>query len=320
VRSLRLAWILLPVLAAGCPTRIVYESDAGSGGSTSTGGSGGASGLSGVSGGPGGTAGTGGSPSTGGSPGSQAGTGGRSDAGTDAPSDSGSLLTWCTQQTSPPGIASADYGCADFDNGSTPGGNWSVVLASGGAATLTNQRASSLPDSWSVGVTNGDASKAALKWHVSGAQPISAVTVAADFSPAPGVAAPWSGDVSLLCIQFGSGSACLNYTNGGNTGFASGPYTGYYLFTQQDNGAVVFGDSQLYGTLQPNLWTRVQMRVTASSGSIEITSPGLSSGALSSGFGADTTVDVFVGPRTSGATAGWSGYIDNVVVYVSRSK
>ena len=324
-----LTWGLLLVLTLGCPTRFVGETDGGAGSGGSAGAAGASAGGMGESGrgNTGGVAGQGGAPSGGGSAGSYPGSGGLSDAGTTAldagggsRSDAAGMPTWCGQQTQPPGIMSVDYGCADFDNGLAPSGAWSAVLANGGTATVTMQRASSLPYSWSASVTNGDGSEAVLKWHVSGALPIATVTVAADFSPPSGLAVPWTGSVSLLCIRFGSGLACINYTDGGNTGFAAGPYTGYYLFTQHSGGGVVFSDAQLYGTLQPNLWTRVQMQITASSGSIDVTIPGGSNSGLSNQFGADSTVDVLLGPQTNGSTAGWGGYIDNVVVYVSRSK
>jgi hypothetical protein len=41
--------------------------------------------------------------------------------------------------------------------------------------------------------------------------------------------------------------------------------------------------------------------------------------AVTGFFDPDTTVDVTLGPETSGATSGWSGYLDNIVIDVARS-
>jgi hypothetical protein len=213
-----------------------------------------------------------------------------------------------------------DYSCVDFDNAIIPTANgWTLAIANGGADTLTMQRASSLPYSWSASVGTGDQSKAQLAWHVSGAQPIAAVTVAADLSPSAGIAAQWDGSLALLCIQFGSNTACLNYTVGQDTSFASA-YTGYYISTEYYGGGVSLNEYQVYGTLQPNLWTRIQIQVTASSGVIAVVIPGATNAPVSGHFDPDTTADVIVGPKTNGATAGWAGYVDNVTASVTRSK
>ena len=194
------------------------------------------------------------------------------------------------------------------------------MIASGGTSAVTTQHASSLPDSLQTSVGTGDGSKAALGWHAAGAQPIATVTVAADISPiaSQGVSPAWTGSVSLLCIAFGSGHACLQYTMGEDTSFATA-YTGYYLTMEYVGGAAVFSEYQIYGTLQPNLWTRVQMQITAASKQIQVTIPGVTNAAVTGYFDPDTAVDVTLGPETSGATSGWSGYLDNVVIDVARS-
>ena len=233
----------------------------------------------------------------------------------------GAGARWCTQQAIPAGVAAADYACVDFDDAKLPsGGGWTSVIASGGTSAVTTQHASSLPDGWQTGVGTGDGSKAALAWHAAGAQPIASLTVAADISPiaSQGVSPPWTGSVSLLCVAFGLARTCLQYTAGQDTGFATG-YTGYYLTMEYDGAGATASISQVFGFSQAGLWTRIQMQITASSKQIQVTFPGATNAAVTGNFDPDTAVDVTVGPETSGATSGWSGYLDNVVIDVARS-
>lgn len=228
--------------------------------------------------------------------------------------------TWCTEQTVPAGVAAGDYACADFDDGKVPSGSgWSTLLANGGTGTITTQHASSLPDGWSVSAGTSDQSQAALDWHVAGASPLATVTVAADLSPITGAFATWTGSVSLLCIRAGSNTACIDYTSNQDTNFASN-YTGYFLSNEYDGVGVALTQTQLYGTLQPNLWTRVQLQVTASSKTVTATIPGSSNDPVVVPLDPDTTADILVGPQTSGTTPGWAGYVDNIVASVTRSK
>jgi hypothetical protein len=232
------------------------------------------------------------------------------------------MPTWCAQQTVPPGVDAADSTCLDFDDGQLPSaGGWAAMTANQGVSVPTMQRASSLPYSWQTSVSTGDGSKAALVWHDAGAQQIASATVAVDVSPATaqGLAAPWTGSVSLMCLEIGSGHACLQYTVSDDTSFATA-YTGYYVTIEYDGGAATFNEYQVYGTLQANIWTRIQMQVTASSELVQITIPGATNLPVMGHFDVDTAVDVTVGPESSGATSGWSGYLDNVVVDVMRSK
>ncbi len=297
----RLTWIPL-LLVMGCGSATLRSNDGGAGQG-------------------GGAAGTGGgSPGVGG----RAGGGGHeADAAVDGPThvDASKAATWCTQQTMPAGVAATDYACVDFDDGKLPGGGaWTSAIANGGTSAVTTQHASSLPDGWQTSVGTGDGSKAALAWHAAGAKPIASVTVAVDISPvaSQGVSPAWTGSLSLLCVAFGSGHTCLQYTSGQDTGFATG-YTGYYLTMEYDGGGATINLYQVYGVLPPNLWTRVQMEITASSKQIQVTIPGATNAAVTGNFDPDTAVDVTVGPETSGGTSGWSGYLDNVVIDVARS-
>lgn len=228
--------------------------------------------------------------------------------------------SWCAMQIAAPSVAASDTSCVDFDEGALPSGSWSSKVAGSGTQALTSAHASSLPQSWQVTVPSGStAAQATLTWKASGAKPIATVTAAADVSPiaAQGVAA-WTGSVQLLCVKFGLGQACLDYTMGADTGFASN-YTGYYLSLEYDGGGAMFSVHPLVGSLTTGIWTRAELQVTASSHEVVVTLGGSASAPATGYFDPDTTAEVTVGPNASGAISGWSGYIDNVVTTVTRS-
>lgn len=244
--------------------------------------------------------------------------GGTTDTGRQA--DGQAAATWCGQQIAPAGQAASDYTCVDFDDGAIPSGSgWTLKSSNKGAGALTTQHASSLPYSWSASVSTVDRSVEMLDWHVTGALQVASVTVSADLNPANGIVTPWTGSVSLLCVRLGSCDACLNYTEGEDTGF-SASYRGYYLSAEYSGGAVSLSRTQLYGSVVANLWTRVQMTVTAANNSVAVTLGSMGNTPVTTFFDPDTAVDVFVGPQTNGTTAGWNGDIDNVIVSVTRSK
>ena len=97
-------------------------------------------------------------------------------------------------------------------------------------------------------------------------------------------------------------------------------YTGYYVWMEYYGSGSTLNEYQLYGDLQPNLWTRVQMQITASSGSIAVAIPGASNTPVVGHFDPASAADVFIGPQSSGSDADWTVYFDNIVVYATRSK
>jgi len=246
------------------------------------------------------------------------GAGGRGGAGAGAAGTVGS--SWCAMQIAAPSVAASDTSCVDFDEGALPSGSWTSKVAGGATQALTGAHASSLPQSWQVTVPAGSAAtQATLTWKATGSKPVATVTVAADVSPlaAQGVAA-WTGSVDLLCVTFGSGHACLDYTMDADTGFASG-YTGFYLSLEYDGGGAMYSEKPVTGSLATGIWTRVQLQVTASGDQVVVTLGGSATAPATGYFDPDTTVQVSVGPNASGAVSGWSGYIDNVVTTVTRS-
>jgi hypothetical protein len=225
---------------------------------------------------------------------------------------------WCATQPAP--AAGADASCVDFDEGAVPS-SWTLKTAGSTTQSLTSAHASSLPQSWQATVPAGSAAaQATLTWHDTGAKPVATVTAAVDLSPvaAQGVAA-WTGSVQILCVKFGLGRACLEYTMDADTGFASG-YTGFYVSLEYDGGGAMYSEKPLSASVPTGIWTRAQLQVTASSHAVVVTLGGSASPALTGYFDPDTAVDVVVGPNASGSTSGWSGYFDNVTAVVTRSQ
>lgn len=258
----------------------------------------------------------------GGGGGSGAGAGGHAGGG----GSGGAGQAWCSTQAAPANVAATDYGCLDFDNAALPsGGGWTLKKVGSVTSTVTTQHASSLPDSWQVAVpaetTSAAADQATLSWHDTGSQAIATVTAAADVSPvAPaGVSPAWSSWVEILCVDVGSGDACLDYTMGDSTAFQTG-YTGFFLTMSYTGSAATITEHQVFGSLTAGLWTRVQIQVAMASQQIVVTMGGTANQPITGHFDPDTVANVTVGPSASGQTSGWSAYFDNVVTEVARSQ
>lgn len=227
---------------------------------------------------------------------------------------------WCAMQLPPSGVAGPDTSCVDFDQGALPSG-WAMKAAGSATEAFTTAHASSLPQAWQATVPAGSAAaQATLTWHDTGTKPVATVTAAADVSPvaAQGVAA-WTGSVKLLCVKFGSGQACLEYTMDAQKGFASN-YTGYYVSLTYSGGGAMISEQPLVGSLPAGIWTRAQLTVTASSQQVVVTIGGTASTPFAGYFDPDTTVDVTVGANASGSVSGWTAYFDNLVTTVTRSQ
>jgi hypothetical protein len=162
-----------------------------------------------------------------------------------------------------------------------------------------------------------------LSWGNVGSNPIATVSIAASLSPVTlgGVVTPWTGAVSLMCISFGSGQACLDYTYGA-TGlvFEENAYTGYFIEWMYTGGAAVRSQCKVTGSLTANIWTRVELRVTKSSGTVEVLFGGTSAGTCTGMFDADTTFTASVGPKAISTTSySYTLYYDNIVAATTRS-
>jgi len=194
--------------------------------------------------------------------------------------------------------------------------------------SLTTARASSAPNSLTTSVpaasSYSTAGTATLTWSPVGSDPIATVSVAVSLSPVTlgGVASPWTGAVSLLCISFGSGQACLGYTYGSEyMAFQEDAYTGYFIEWMYTGGAAVRSQCKVSGTLTANIWNRVELRVSSGSDTVEVLFGGTSAGTCDAAFDADTNFKVAVGPKVASSTSfTHTMYYDNVTVAATRSR
>jgi hypothetical protein len=229
---------------------------------------------------------------------------------------------WCSTQARPNNVAAADYQCLDFEGGLPPAATWAPISAGLGSRSISNARASSLPQSLlsaTSGATGTARQEARLEWHNVGAIGVSSLSIAADINPVnfAGVAPPWTGSIDLLCVSFGSGEACFSYTRGADLSFADG-YTGYFIDHMFTGGPAYQYQCQLTGNLTANLWTRVELRLTRTPATAQVFIAGASAGQCNAGVLDDTVTDVSFGQRAFPEAAGWTVYYDNVVAMVRR--
>lgn len=237
----------------------------------------------------------------------------------------GGSAPWCATQTIPSGVVAADYQCVDFDSGLPPVSTWPRTLTNSGTMQLTTVRAASSPNSLAVSVPGADTFQtqgaATATWNVVGANPISRVALWASLSP-PQVAGPmpdWTGYVSLLCVAFGYGEACLIYTRGADLIESGVAYTGYALSLMYSGGPAYRNYCAVTGTMTPNIWTRVELRVTkGSSSTVQVFFNGTEAAKCTSTFGDDTVAKFTFGEEASSVMSAWTMHYDNIVAAVSR--
>jgi len=190
---------------------------------------------------------------------------------------------------------------------------------------LTTARAASLPNSLVVTVPGADTyqnqATATATWSIVGATPISRVSLWASLSP-PQIAGPtpnWTGYVSLLCTSFGYGEACLLYTRGADMIEPDVAYTGYLLSLSYSGGPAYMHFCPVTGTMTPNIWTRVELRVTkGSTSTVQVFFNGTEAANCTSGFNDDTVAKFTFGEEASSVMPGWTMHYDNIVAAAYR--
>jgi hypothetical protein len=241
------------------------------------------------------------------------------------PGTTNSCPTWCTSQAVPSGVATSDYQCVDFDNGLPSSSTWPQTVNGSGALSRSTAAADSAPDSLAVSV-GGSNDNAAITWNDVGSTPIKSYSVIVAINPTTSLVTGSGGNIQLLCVNTGSNSTCLYYTNGGADGNQNSPFTGISAYSAYNGNSVIFGPCALSVTsLQANLWNTVEIDMTIGSGSGAISGTGkilingtVANSACAGAFMNSTTLNVVVGPEATEATFPWSGYFDNITVAVKR--
>jgi hypothetical protein len=252
----------------------------------------------------GGTGATGGTVSEGGAAGS--GTGG------------GAPLVGCAGIERPAGVLEADFTCVDFEDG-LPTDGWAQKVSGSGTVGVTTDVAESAPQSFQAFVADVDTVQSAgIEWSVVGADPVKVAGVRASINPKGwlSLGPKWGNGISLLCVSFGSGQACLSHTRGGAIDGAE--YTGYYIYYEYSGGPAYAGTCPISGELDVNLWNDVTLEFDDSA-DIAVTINGEEQEPCSGGNLASTTATVLVGvDNVSGQDENATIRYDNVSAWVQR--
>jgi hypothetical protein len=232
--------------------------------------------------------------------------------------------TWCTNQAIPSGVATSDYQCVDFDNGLPSSSTWPQTLSGSGALSRSTAAADSAPDSLSASLSGSDDS-AIMTWNDVGSTAVKSYSVSVAINPNSNLVHGSGGNVDLLCVNTGSNSTCLYYTNGGMDANGNTGFTGISAFSGYNGNSVYNGPCELSVTsLTPSLWNTVEIDMTIPTGTGLQTGTGqiLINGTVASScagvFANSTTLNVVVGPEAYSASFGWSGYFDNIVAAVKH--
>ena len=292
----------------------------GAGGSAGGAGAGGAAGAgAGTGGGASGSAGAGGSGGAGmagGASGSSASVDGGSDPSDSGMGGSAGGGTWCDTQTPSVGVAAADFQCLDFET-EVEAAVWvSEVTGTATLGTSTEKAfspATSLRSFVPDAAAFADRTVATLAWSNVGASAVAGVRVAMQINPAGfgGLTPEWDGSIALVCVEFGSGSACLHYTR-------TGPAT-LFLPWSFVGGAAIGGQCPVSGALQVDLWNQVEL-IVGSDSSVRVLLNGVEATTdCTASFGADTVANVTVGLQSRQTTYdGWTVHFDDIVAETER--
>jgi hypothetical protein len=214
----------------------------------------------------------------------------------------------------------ADFRCLDFDMGLPPTSTWAPTQSNGATFSLSTAAAASAPNSFFASVpAASDATHqgaATLAWTEVAAAAIKSITVSAQVNPTNpgGVFPPWSGYVEVLCVKYNGADseACLEYQYG-----SPSKLTIHWIYIPS---AAAQGFCDLPALWTANVWNPVSLTLVDATGIVTVTLNGQTTMCNPSfGPGPDTSATVTIGPHADATTTGsWSGYIDDVVAYVSR--
>jgi hypothetical protein len=225
--------------------------------------------------------------------------------------------TWCELRTVPAGVAAADYQCLDFDVG-LPGAPWTQSNAGEGVLMTSTTQASSAPNSLFASTGRDDGSDThALRATSTGAAAITSISIAADIYPRviEGLYQPWDPTVTaqVLCVSPASRRYCLSYIIGDHP-----DHVGLVFEQWAFDGGVSFLTCPVLMDPAEGVWSRVELRVaTGTDPQVLVNGSVRATADCNMRMGPGTSTTAQVGMVNNGK-AGWSIYIDNTELVVSR--
>jgi hypothetical protein len=226
--------------------------------------------------------------------------------------------TWCSLQSRPSGVATADYQCLDFDTGMPPTNVWVPTVTGFGTLSLAIDDIKSVPNSLyanTPGVNTGEpANEAYAVWTAQG-NFVSAVTLSLDAIPRQTHGAS-GGPVEYMCLSMGVIRGCIVYTLWAPTGVFT------WALTFSNPNAPPSPSTPWYceiaAVLDFNEWNHVDLKLTKDGvftvGIDGVTSTCATNATINSG-----TTSVQLGAKGTPGEPQWGNIrYDNVVTYVQR--
>lgn len=243
------------------------------------------------------------------------GDGGTTDGSATQDSGSSSSGTWCDEARADVNLE--HFQCLDFET-DVPDELWVPTVTGDATQAFTTERAFSLPTSFKSSVPAAaalaDRTVSILSWTEVGATPVLGARIALRVNPTQvsTVAPPWTGNIALTCVQYGSGSVCLRYTR-------SEAFNGLFLDWAFTGGPAISSDCEVSERLNFELWNDVELSVDDED-RVHLTINGEQAVTdCDANFGADTVATFQVGLQSRHTTSqGWTVFFDNIVAETLR--
>ncbi len=240
----------------------------------------------------------------------------------DDPGETNSCPTWCTGQAAPSGVLAADFQCVDFDRGMPDAKTWKQTVSGSGVLERTGDAFSSAPYSLAANV-GGSSDTATIAWTSVGATPVKTVTASVAINPS--YKYNWHTSdpilVDLLCIETGSNATCLSDVR--NMADPHGePFSGgLAVYSDYSGGFLARGGCALTTSFfNDRVWNEATLEIDVDTREVTFTLNGaiVSSDSCLGYFAPDTNIKVSIGASASSSVVGWTQYIDNITVAVTR--
>lgn len=216
-------------------------------------------------------------------------------------------LSWCERRTSPNGVESGDFSCADFDEGLPA--SWGASSAAG--SSRSQSRSASPSWSWLSKVA-ARADQGIVSWTSPSQSAASAATISFQVNT-DGLPGPVGGfSVSLACMEFGLATVCLE-SNGLNA------IQVHYVYSGAGARA---GTCALSELIAMGDWQELRLGLTAQGGAIEVHLDGAivsDACAIGSNLNSVPSVEFSVGSSEPSVNQSFAAYIDNIEAWVERA-